>query len=130
MSTVTCPHCGGELEITAARRQPGHHDPPRSGPPPREPPRERKAWEREPLPWTPERARAFTMPIGKYKGRTIAQIGLADRPYVEWMAENLDRNCQKAAEVYLESLAEPASARTSPATSGAAEFDEFHDPEQ
>ena len=36
-----------------------------------------------PQPWTVERARAFTMPIGKYKGRTVAQIGLADLHYLK-----------------------------------------------
>jgi hypothetical protein len=146
MSTIVfCPCCGAQLELTASRRQPSHSDPPRDRPPPRGNP--------PPQPWTPERARNFKMPIGKYKGKTVGQIGLVDLPYLEWMAENLDRNCQKAAEVYLESVTQPAGAgRTNssapiatgsdgqfdapnrqeqpPPAGGAGEFNEFDSQEQ
>jgi uncharacterized protein (DUF3820 family) len=121
MSTITCPHCGGALELTAARRQPGHHDPPR----------ERKPWEKPPQPWSLERARAFTMPFGKHEGKTMAEIAQADRGYVRWAAEKCsNRNVQKAAMLILESQAAPAGARASSGQTSADEFDEFTDPEQ
>jgi hypothetical protein len=64
------------------------------------------------------------MPIGKYKGRTVAQIGLADPEYLEWCAQNLDRNIQKAAQVYLDG--EPATVGA--ATPPAEEFNECVEP--
>jgi hypothetical protein len=110
------------IELTAARRQSGPREPPRGHDPPRGNP--------PPQPWTAERARNFKMPIGKYKGRTVGQIGLVDIAYLEWCAENLDRGIQRAAQVYL-AHAEPAGAvRANSGTPGEAKFDEFNRPEQ
>jgi Exodeoxyribonuclease X-like C-terminal len=132
--TTVCPHCGGQIELIAGRRQPAHHDPPRSGPPPREPPRERKPWEKPPAPWNLERAQRFQMPFGKHEGKTMAQIAQADRGYVKWLAaECNNRNAKKAAELILETMTEPAGTgapRTSPASTSAAQFDEFTSGEQ
>jgi hypothetical protein len=80
-------------------------------------------------PWTLERAQRFTMPIGKYRGSTMAQIALADPAYLEWCAENLDRGVQKAAQTILEAEPQPAGSVTRPAPAAAEEpeepFDEF-----
>jgi uncharacterized protein (DUF3820 family) len=57
----------------------------------------------EAAPWTMERARAFVMPFGKFKGRTVG--ALADdkqaRSYLAWAADNLDGNAGTAAAVAL-----------------------------
>jgi hypothetical protein len=81
--------------------------------------RRRKPWEKPPQPWTLERARAFKMPIGKYKGRTIGQIALADPEYLAWCAETMDRNIGMAAKTYLAGEGQPVP------VGPAEEFDEF-----
>jgi hypothetical protein len=54
-------------------------------------------------PWTLERARAFVMPIGKLRGKSVGD--LADdkqgRSYLAWAAENLDGNAGTAAAIAL-----------------------------
>jgi hypothetical protein len=120
MSTqCRCPSCGTTLTIEAASNRSGPAYPTRqngSG-----------GYQQPAQPWTPERARAFKMPFGKYRDRTMAQITLADPSYTEWLAENCDRNVQKAAQICLETMAEPAGApRPSSAPSEAQdEFNEF-----
>jgi hypothetical protein len=57
-----------------------------------------------PQPWTLERAEAFVMPFGKYRGFTIGAIGRTNRGYLEWVASTLDRGMQKAARIYLAHL--------------------------
>lgn len=53
-------------------------------------------------PRTPEWAAAFVMPIGKYRGSTVAEIGRVDRGYLQWAAENLDKGIAEAARIHLE----------------------------
>ena len=54
-------------------------------------------------PWTIDRARAFEMPFGKYKGRTVGRIAEtgAGRSYLRWAAETLDGNVAMAAAIVL-----------------------------
>ena len=33
----------------------------------------------------------YTMPLGKYRGITLAEIAVADRSYLEWAAVNLGK---------------------------------------
>lgn len=106
MSVFTCPCCGARLEVAAAGGRQSRPNGHAGGHTPAQP-------------WTIERARAFVMPLGKYKGRTIGQIGLADPAYLEWVAETMDRNVGMAAKTYLEHEQAPATVAT-----GSYEFDE------
>lgn len=47
--------------------------------------------------WTIERARAFVMPIGRYKGQTVEQIAEHDREWLEWAARTLQQRGPRAA---------------------------------
>lgn len=50
--------------------------------------------------WTPERAAAFVMPIGKYKGWTLQRIlDGGDREYLAWAARNLEGGIARACRV-------------------------------
>lgn len=44
----------------------------------------------------------FTMPFGKFKGKTFVEIDMEDPDYVRWIAENIGGSCSKRAESYLE----------------------------
>jgi uncharacterized protein (DUF3820 family) len=57
--------------------------------------------------WTIERARAFTMPYGKHKGRTVAELAETGpgRSYLRWVAENVDGNAGMAAAIVLKGVA-------------------------
>src|SRR5262245_46059159 len=74
---VRCPRCGGPL--LTERMESGPHFA-----------RTRcracgfRRWERAPM--TPERAAAFVLPFGRHRGRTLAEVGVADRGYLEWLA--------------------------------------------
>ena len=50
-----------------------------------------------------DRARAFVMPYGKHKGRTVGQMAEtgAGRSYLRWLAENVDGNVAMAASIVL-----------------------------
>jgi uncharacterized protein (DUF3820 family) len=50
-----------------------------------------------------ERARAFAMPFGKHRGRTIADVAgtAAGRGYLAWVAENVEGNAATAAGIVL-----------------------------
>jgi hypothetical protein len=53
--------------------------------------------------WTLERARAFVMPWGKYRGWTVGELadGPKGRSYLEWVAWNGDHDARIAASVAL-----------------------------
>lgn len=57
-----------------------------------------------PAPWTLERARAFVMPIGQFKGFDLATLASNPRglSYLRWGAENLKGNAGKAAKIVVE----------------------------
>ena len=45
----------------------------------------------------------YTMPFGKFKGRTLAEIATIDRGYLEWAARNMNSNSvRNACRRYLE----------------------------
>jgi hypothetical protein len=56
-----------------------------------------------PAPWTIERARAFVLPYGKHRGRSVGELaeGAAGRGYLQWLAANTDGNAATAAGVVL-----------------------------
>jgi hypothetical protein len=78
-----CPHCGSR-RLSSARCPGGPHfgrvDCRDCG--------KHVRWERTPM--TPERAAAFTLPFGKHKGETLAEVGSTDRRYLEWLASLAD----------------------------------------
>ena len=46
---------------------------------------------------------AYEIPIGKYRGRILAEVLLTDRPHIEWLASscaqlNIRRRCAEALE--------------------------------
>lgn len=88
-----CPSCGVDLHIAlhvAKDEQP-------------QPQRRRQDGSLEPAPMTPERAEAFTMPFGKFKGLSLAQIDAdGHRDYLEWGARQWDRTLGRAVVGYLE----------------------------
>jgi hypothetical protein len=54
-------------------------------------------------PWSLQRARAFVMPFGRCRGQRIGELAKshAGRDYLTWLAENVDGNAAKAAEIVL-----------------------------
>jgi len=60
-----------------------------------------------PAPWTFQRAHAFRMPFGKFKGKTIGEIDETKdgRDYLEWAADAIRESPGTAARVYLASIA-------------------------
>jgi hypothetical protein len=60
-----------------------------------------------PAPWTFQRAHAFVMPFGKFKGKTIGEIDETEggRGYLEWAADAIRGSPGTAARVYLSSVA-------------------------
>ncbi len=46
--------------------------------------------------WLPQKAEAFIMPFGKYKGKTLQEIKDGDYEYLEWALKNIvDRHINK-----------------------------------
>lgn len=55
------------------------------------------AWVAAPM--TYERSRGYVMPIGKYRGKTIAEIGdEMDPSYLQWAANNMPKSIARAIE--------------------------------
>ncbi len=56
-----------------------------------------------PAPWSFARAEAFTMPFGKHRGKTLADLAKSEqgRDYLRWLAASDYGNAQKAAEIVL-----------------------------
>jgi len=55
------------------------------------------------VPTPPEDLGGWTMPFGKYKNRTLAEIAATDRGYLEWAADNLNKDrIREAIRLYLE----------------------------
>lgn len=59
---------------------------------------------REPADMTSERAANFTMPFGKYRGRTLADIGEQDIGYLRWGAKEWDRTLGRAVRFHLDQV--------------------------
>jgi uncharacterized protein (DUF3820 family) len=92
----TCPHCGGSSLHTVECIVGPHHS--RTGC------SDCGRFIRfNPVPWTISRARAFVMPFGKHRGKSLAELTRTDsgRGYVEWLAENVAGNVGTAAGVVL-----------------------------
>lgn len=85
MKTDVCPQCGSSLVTTYGETTcigPEHH-----------PLGEKREW-------TIERARAFTMPFGKHKGKSMAELPIG---YLKWIVETFeDRGIRSAALAILE----------------------------
>jgi uncharacterized protein (DUF3820 family) len=64
-----------------------------------------------PAPWTIERARAFRMPWGKYRGQRVGDlVGSAEgRSYLHWLARKVDGNAALAASMVLRGSAEESA---------------------
>jgi hypothetical protein len=56
---------------------------------------------------TPERALAFTMPFGRYKGRTLAEIQDQNPDYLRWLATECSARTVRRAAAYLIAQQEP-----------------------
>jgi hypothetical protein len=56
-----------------------------------------------PAPWSLERAKAFVMPFGRYRGCALAHLSRteAGREYLRWLAGHVDGNAGEAARVIL-----------------------------
>lgn len=56
-----------------------------------------------PKPWTPERAAAFTLPFGKFRGKTVGELAKSDDGlrYLAWLADNVEGNAARAARIIL-----------------------------
>jgi hypothetical protein len=94
-----CPHCAGEV-ITVPRRI-GEHS----------------HLQRQCVscgrglgfvqrPWTMERARAFVVPFGRFRGATIAELAATElgRGYLHWLSENVVGGCAVAASLVMGTL--------------------------
>lgn len=85
-----CPNCGTNLALHAV-----------------EPLREQRRRDDgglEPAEMTPERAAAFVLPIGKYRGMTVGDVGARDVEYLRWGAANWDRALGRAVKYHLAQL--------------------------
>jgi uncharacterized protein (DUF3820 family) len=62
-------------------------------------------------PWSIERARAFTMPWGKYRDRQLADLTETEEGlgYLRWLAANIEGNASTAAGILLDSVATTGS---------------------
>jgi hypothetical protein len=68
------------------------------------PPKQYQSYSQRPMPWTFERASAWTFKFGKYSGQSIAQIAEHDRNYIIWGSANFDPQkggAQRACQVFL-----------------------------
>jgi len=63
-------------------------------------------------PWTFERAAAFKIGFGKWRGKALSEIDEEKdgRSWIEWGVKNLDKNPQIACETYLKLFGIPGSA--------------------
>jgi hypothetical protein len=98
--STCCPHCKKPIIVTL-----GLPEEQGNGTPKPSPQREART-QSDPRPWDFERARRFVMPIGKFRGSTMAAIAMTEegRNYLQWGVENFDRGVQMACKVMLESL--------------------------
>jgi hypothetical protein len=51
---------------------------------------------------TPERARSFVMPFGKYATESLDAVAAHDPGYIDWLARCTNGSVQRAARGYLE----------------------------
>ena len=93
MDSDLCPHCGSSVVVS------------NDVPPPHYAKRECIGVDHHNLgyvegEWTLERALAWVMPFGKYRGKPMSQI---DRHYLEWIVKEFepDKSARKAAELVL-----------------------------
>ena len=67
-----------------------------------------------PAEWTLERAQAFRLEFGKYRGLTIGEVArrAAGHHYLRWMAETLEGGPARAAELVLAATVKPGYTST------------------
>lgn len=87
---MNCPRCGVGLALHAVEPLGEQKRRPNGG--------------REPAEMTPARAAAFVVPVGKYRGMTLADIGERDPEYLRWGAGTWDRALGRAAKFHLEQV--------------------------
>jgi uncharacterized protein (DUF3820 family) len=64
-----------------------------------------------PVPMIEERARRFTMPFGRYQGKTLDELAKRDPGYVRWVARNVDGPAGTAAQCLVRALDAEGPAR-------------------
>jgi uncharacterized protein (DUF3820 family) len=62
-------------------------------------------------PWSLDRARAFTMPWGRYRGRQLADLTGTDEGlgYLRWLADAVEGNVSTAARILLDHASQTSS---------------------
>jgi hypothetical protein len=107
-----CYRCGATLEVNLSVAPPQQQQPQE---PPRpqqwrqsQPPRQYHA---SPQPWTPQRARSFVLPIGRFKGQTLDAAYGKDPQYVKWLAATVGKGVGRAATAYLQLCTQPEHER-------------------
>jgi uncharacterized protein (DUF3820 family) len=80
VTSAPCPHCGKPIKLALSQ---GFGQP-----------------------WDLERARRFTLPFGKFKGRSLAELAETSEgmDYLRWAAENMDGNAGIACRLVLEDV--------------------------
>lgn len=86
MNVVFCPCCRAMLDIAVDIKTPAKPLATQSHPEQRR----RPDGSLEPATMTDERAAAFSMPFGKYKGLTLAEIDRKDASYLNWLKDNVE----------------------------------------
>lgn len=98
--TCSCPHCGKPVSVTV---KPAPESVSRPDHQPREPQQRRSDGSLEPATMTAERAAAFSLPLGKHKGLTIAEVARKDHSWLRWYAANgVEGSVKRAVVFYLE----------------------------
>jgi hypothetical protein len=67
-------------------------------------------------PWSLDRARAFVMPWGKYRGKKLADLTATEegRGYLQWLAAEVEENVSTAARILLDPASQTSSDGPSP----------------
>jgi len=94
-----CPHCHRPIRVMPAPESVS-----RPASYPREPQQRRPDGSLAPMEMTIERARAFTMPFGKFQGKTLEAIASTNegREYLGWGSTQWDRAVGRAVNFFLE----------------------------
>jgi hypothetical protein len=103
-----CYRCGAALEfdlsVASQQQQPQQPSWPSARP---QGQKQQPARHQQPQPWTPQRARSFILPIGRFKGQTLDAVYGKDPRYVKWPAATVGRGVGRAAQNYLELCVQP-----------------------
>ncbi len=87
---MKCPNCGVDLALHAVEPLGEQKRRPDGG--------------REAAEMTPARAAAFVVPLGKYRGMTLADVGVKDLEYLRWGAGTWGRALGRAAKFHLKQI--------------------------